>query len=341
MLKNKNIFKILTSIVFSVVLVTVALVAAHKSKSNQEILIPNLTNDSIAEPYRSTSASNDNQTSKVGCQIKDLIDPKDELRESPWNGKWIMKNSTNFTNSEVNISHATDKSFYFEIYSQVGVNTGNMDNYVQSDNCTSGELILKENVATFTDYPFDEKVECIMTFVLSKDHKTLTVKGGNDTLKGCDEYNFGFGVYADGDYAKGLKIEQIGIKDSQIFSDNPQAYDVFAKLVGKYIKLYDGTSMFQDLETYVTSGAKVQVSTVAHEADQQNIIRIGNGNKIWTAVSDFDEEKEKPIIRYFTNVPGWENKIPEDLMRWYMDNYTSKYSSFGYGTSTIVYMNGR
>lgn len=307
-------------------------------KTNLKILILTVLACVVVMAFILTNktTSSTNQNDNIGCKINNLINPKDEIKNSPWNGKWVMKDSSNFSFSKAEISHATNNKFYFHMDAQNGINIGSMDNYVQSDNCVAGDMLIDGNTATFTDHPYDDQEECIMTFTLSDDQKTLTIKGGNGTLKGCDEYSFGHGVYADGEYQKGLEVKQIGIKDSQIFTDYPQAYGVFTKLVGKYLELFDGTAMFQDLDTYATSGAEVQVSGVAHEADIQNIIRVGKGNKIWAAVSDFDEEKNVPIIRYFTNVPGYENKMPEDLMKWYKDNYTGKF-----GTSTVVYIGGR
>ena len=273
----------------------------------------------------------------IDCKISDIINPKDELSQSDWSGKWILKGSDTFNNSQLDISHVTKANFIFSIDAAAGEDMGGLDNASFTDSCKPGKMTIRGDQATFTDYPYGDKEQCIITFTLSKDHKTLTVKDGNDTFGACgSKYAFGQGVYADGEYQKGIQIKQIGIKDSQIFAKYPQAYQVFANLVGDtYIKSFDSLSMLQSLGTDKQFGATVQYTSVAHSSSG-SVIMVGTNNKIWAAFPDSDSSTSASYLRYFTNVPEWKDKLPQTISDWFHDSYDSRPD--WEGSTTVLYM---
>jgi hypothetical protein len=240
---------------------------------------------------------------------------------SAWEGTWVRLDSNNFDYSVIKISDATSKNFKFELEARDGLNTGNWGNNEEKYGLEAGStrLSIDGSRAYYEDKSSIDTLEdgtivplCHADFILSEDKQDLHI----DT--NCDFNGYaGFEVSFVGDYRKDVVTEKITLEDSNLFLNNQKNYNIFKQLVGTHIKAFDDTAMMEINSTEEEGSLEIAHFVVAHGFSlYESIITTTDDGKIWAAVIDRDDADKEMVVRYFTNVVEWKNKLPEEIEKW-------------------------
>ena len=243
-------------------------------------------------------------------------------------GTWTREDSNNFDNTVITISDQTATGFTFSMDAVSGADSGEWSNYDTDQKKMVGTISFAPNVAHYTDDPTNPLYKnddgttnpaCTGDFVLSATDTVL------DLNTDCSELYAGFGVDFSGTFRKDAVVQQIQIKDSDLFSTRPDAYTQFATLVGKSLDLFNQTIAVEDNETVTDKelGA-VTYSTYAvpHAyTELESMVVVGPRNSIWAAVIDNDATTNISSVRYFTTESKWKNKVPRIISDW-MENFS-------------------
>lgn len=261
----------------------------------------------------------------MDLDFKNLKTASEDTASNPlWEGTWVRLDSNNFDYSEIKISNVTAETFEFELYAKNGLNSGHWGNDEEGFGLEVGSTSLSINGLrayyedkSSTDTLGDGTIvpQCHADFILSKDKQGLHI----DT--NCDFNGYaGFGVSFVGDYRKDVEIEKLSIENSLLFSEEAQLYNSFKKLVGVYIEEFDATAMLEENSSKEEGNLLIGEFAVAHGFTlYESIIMVSPNGKIWAAMIGGDYVEEKRVVRYFTNVPEWKNKLPEEIEAWRQD----------------------
>ncbi len=254
-------------------------------------------------------------------EIISAILKKDKNYNNPWEGEWVRIDSTNFDQSILEISNVTEEGFNFSIEAVNG-NMGSIGVNMEEGKDEPVTAFINGNTAKFTykfDEEFDEEKPCIVNFAQLQEGVLEVNESGCDYFKGN-------AVYFGGNYKRGGSILEITTKSTDLFSGKEEAYKEFTKLVGAYIKDFDGTVGIEWEDYDEALKADIGNFFVPHNAMTKSIIIIGPNNKIWAAFSNWPEGEDDMVIQYFTNVPEYKNKIPTKIKEWNNDNYKVIYN---------------
>lgn len=214
-----------------------------------------------------------------------------ELPQAPinhnWEGFWSRKGSS-FANANINISHNTGNSFWFEMEAASGANSGKV----------AGVALIQDNTAIFKD-----KNGGIMNFKLENDNLTIeqnfkmTYYGGN-------------GVVFSGNYSKGSAPKQeTTFNNLKILT--PVQDEIFKNLVKEHYSTFTNTAHLtyttEDLDGF---GSRVHTMGVRGLFTiMESIIMVRDDNKIWAAVIDGNN------VLYFTNT-NRTKALPLTIEKW-------------------------
>jgi hypothetical protein len=252
-----------------------------------------------------------------------------KVADGSWAGAWTRDGSNDFNYSQLSIDTVTPTTFNLDIEAQQGADSGSLTN---ADDTTM-KIVRNGDAADVTSSDSfislgDATTQCSLHLALSGD--TITVSGDESN---CD-YGAGFDVSYLGTYHRGDDITPVTVQGSDFFSTHASAYPAFAQLTGDSATLFDGYAMNESDSTDAALGADVAEFYLDHAETDTCIIIIAPGNKIWAAVPDYEYANLSnasdtagdigtPVVRYFTNVSGWENKLPQTIKDW-MNNTDAK-----------------
>ena len=223
-------------------------------------------------------------------------------------GMWIRDDSTNFTHATLTISNPGLRSFAFAVDASDGADSGSWSNYDSETQSYTGTMSRSGNVVHYVES------ECTADFVLSRDGMTLDV----DT--DCDRTYAGYGVSFSGTFHKNSTIKKVTMNATQIFATHSEAYSSFAKMVGKYLPLFEQTIANETYVTYQDHELGLVASSsfvVPHARTQvESIVILGPKDALWAAVIDWDEKTAKPSVLYFTNQKKWRASMPGMIGEW-------------------------
>ncbi len=247
--------------------------------------------------------------------------PATNTAQPHWEGTWTLDDSNQFYNSQIIISNVQKDTFLFEMNAEAGADVGELNNTDTENHVPT--VFVSGTVANITDdtfgdngYSYEDKTkQCILRLELQADKMVMSDGGG-----ACD-YGAGFGVTYTGTYHRGADIAQRTLETSDFFVAHKDAYPVFKNLVGQYSQNFDNFAMAENDTPVPELHADSAEFWVAHAANTTSMIIVAPGNKIWAGVPDYHESKVHPslddeVIRYFTNVPGYENKMPAVMQKW-------------------------
>ena len=234
--------------------------------------------------------------------------PTQKTPTNLWNGIWVLKGSTNFYNSVLTISSSTDRSFNFTIEAFNG-NLGSVG--ATEEGGSIARAIIKGDSAVYVSGKEDSdpisNSPCHLTFTFKKEN-VISIRE-----EYCGYFE-GANLSFDGDYEKDGAIKELTVKTANLFSGKPEAYNAFAKLVGTYADLFDGTVGYEDDFHDTTASFDIGSFAMPNNAIMGSIIMIGADNEIIAAVTDY--KNEEFIVRYFTNVPEYKHKLPQRIKEW-------------------------
>lgn len=258
---------------------------------------------------------------------------------SDWNGQWLRDGSTNFSSSELYIEDSTALGLHLIL---------NKTDGNSPDDTVSASSYFDEN-RTMSEPPADSiKIEgshllfdtlpdrsspgsgrCTGSFEMSQDQMMLQVKTD------CGDY--------DGTYKRNGMPLIITTENSKIFTDHPDRYLDFKKLVGIYLSDFNGDLQDQEYSGDPTSGAwlgdiailktdikdlgitgltQFQTTSSANAAatlPTAGTVALGQHGEIWAAVTYYDEKKDQTELLYFTNAEPWKKKLPGMIRSWRTD----------------------
>jgi len=208
---------------------------------------------------------------------------------SQWEGKWSRPSSTD--GAEMTISKRTPTSFSFLLQASSGANLGEVEGTA---------TMKKEDVAVYSD-----KEGCELTFTFTNDQVDVS------STSLCSSYA-GVGVSFSGAFNKGdLSIPESSLLTLGVFQ-TPEQDDNFQDVVGKDYPLFIERFQLKREENNLDPfPATVYVGTVRGLQGQMDAIVMTNDREqVWAAVI----ENEK--IKYYTNVPSDQNKLPRTIDYW-------------------------
>ena len=243
-------------------------------------------------------------------------------------GTWTREDSNNFDNTVITISDQTATGFTFSIDAQSGANSGEWSNYDTDAKKMVGTISFAPNTAHYTDDPTNVLYKnddgtmnhaCTGDFTLSATDTVL------DLNTDCSDLYAGFGGDFSGTFRKDATVQQIQIKDSDLFVAQPDAYKQFATLVGNSLNLFNQTIAVEDNETV----ADKELGNVTYSSfavphaytELESMVVVGPRNSIWAAVINYDTATNISNVRYFTTESKWKNKVPRIISDW-MENFS-------------------
>ena len=238
-----------------------------------------------------------------------------------WEGNWIRENSNNFISGKLNIKDITNSSFLFNLFANYGGNVGS----IGEDPNKKEFARIEGNTATDIITDNDLAIQCNLLFRLEGESIYI------EPSEGCSSYA-GFNVTFNGKYKKNGKIKETTLKDLAVLDEKSKEIFVFkdsteisafTKLVGqKYIGLFTGSFMLtNNLETDEALNAKIYSGSVFGTLMRAIIVKDASG-KTWAAATDY--EGENSVIRYFTNVAAYKDRLPDSIEKWKVGTYTEE-----------------
>jgi hypothetical protein len=219
----------------------------------------------------------------------------------PWRGVWSVP--SRFTPSTLTIKSVSAKSFGFKIDAMNGANMGEV----------SGVAKIAGNKAFFDDRQSkdkDSRYGCRLTFT----HRgTFIDVDMNDK---CLSYA-GSGVYFANKYYKGKpKVKEDNFVVLEVFP-NMTLDRKFKALVGAdYEKFLDSFHQIYPEDDLDGFGAKTFSACVRGICPfTAGIIMYDKKGNIWAAVLD-DSTEDQIFAHYYTNAPGWSDKLPVTIEKW-------------------------
>jgi hypothetical protein len=243
----------------------------------------------------------------------------DKRKVSSWSGVWNYP--SRYAPSTLTVKVLSATKIKFDINALNGANVGEI----------SGTARVRGNKAFFDDRESNaedtEKKGCRLLFI--NQGKSVTVKQSTE----CSFYG-GNGVYFAGDYAKGnAKATKDNFVKREVFP-NLGLDRKFKTLVDKdYEKFLDAFHIISEDEDLDALEAKVFSACVRGICPYMaGIIMFDAKGNIWAAVIN-DENEEKTLIHYYTNVAAWTDKLPKTIEAWIAGKYEMSESL------TVIYKN--
>lgn len=203
-----------------------------------------------------------------------------------WAGEWMRLGSTQFDYSEIILKDVTASNLKLSLDAHSGANVGN----IEDDTAYIGD-----DLAVFKNSNF--------IMVLSLIDDTLIVQTDGEGY-------FGMGVYADGDYKKGIQQKILTLTDREIFindSYEQQFKDVVGDEYERFSNVFGSINEGEDIDNF---GAKVCYGWLRGSAMYDaGIIMYTNEGKYWAAVIDVGS------IKYYTNTAD-KTKLPKTIEEW-------------------------
>ncbi len=246
-------------------------------------------------------------SSKMGTDIEYFL----EESNSPWNGVWTSKDQTRFDGQSLRIGSTTEKQFTFVIDSWSGSHDGGYEGIAK---------ITSSSTATYIDEDlFDERISgCTITFELDPEAGRIsTVVGGNDKNNWCNQ-NGGVGVYTGGaTYLKGSQKKDFPLLNF-FDTDDKTTFPEFKKIIGSYEKAFEDKIQLVYVDDATSTGFSIRKYTamIRGLGLSKMLVVVAKNNQIWAIVDDDSDYPKTSIVRYFTNVPEYKNKLPLFIKDW-------------------------
>jgi hypothetical protein len=235
-----------------------------------------------------------------------------------WNGVWGVP--SRFTPATLTIKPLSATSFKFKIEAMTGANMGDV----------SGVAKIKGNKAYFDDRQSSKKAEdkygCTLTFTHMGTF--IDIKASNK----CQNYA-GLNVYFDNRYYKGKrKPLETDFVYLEVFP-NKALDGKFKLLVGRdYERFLNAFHQIYPEDDLDKLGATVYSACVEGMCSfWAGIIMYDKQGNFWAAVLD-DSAADKIVARYYTNAPGWADKLPQTI-----DKFIAEKREANNGNLTIVF----
>lgn len=248
--------------------------------------------------------------------------------DKSWEGEWVLEDAIQDYSGTLTIKNQIANSFSFSLDTYNGAHMGNVDGEAK---------IVDASASSIVGDASEKEYQCQVDF--SKNRDKIEIK----TTNGDCSYFRGARAFFAGSYIKNGTVEESALKDIvrvyggggpdetdlHIFK-NDEELNAFQKLVGNnHVSLF--TSSFQlvfreddteHLNARVYTGGVAGLYTISEGII---IIGIGSPTKIWAAAIDDD------VVRYFTNVSGYTNNLPETIEKW-RERFQNK---------KVIFMNGQ
>ena len=234
-----------------------------------------------------------------------------KVTDKSWEGEWVLKGATQDYSGTLVIKNQTENSFFFSLDTFNGAHSGSINGEAKITGVRASSIVGDAN---------EKEYQCLVDF-----NKSAGQIGIETTNSDCSYFRGARGFFA-GDYEKNVVAKERTLKDivrviggggpdeadPHIFK-NDNEINVFQRLVGdNYVKLF--TDSFQlvfreddaeKLNARVYTGGVTGLYTIS-----EGIIIIGSPNRIWAAAIDGD------VVRYFTNVSDYTNRLPKTIEKW-------------------------
>lgn len=276
-----------------------------------------LSGDLVAEPGRraissleSSAQSDDeskysaNKARLKSSEVEGGSDQKPSMRggasdRSTWAGERARYNDNEFSGGEILIKDVTKTGFSFELNVFNGAHMGEI----------SGVARFKGGDAVFREPQRDGGCEVL-----------FSMKGENieiGTTEDCGRYG-GMGVTFDGVYRKGgVQKKNSSLLDIGVLNDKAED-DAFREVVKKdYQAFLSNSQLIMEGTDEDGFGARVVTTAVRGMFSiYESIIMITTEGKIWAATTVVPQEDRPTVIKYFTNDPGYTDKLPKTIELW-------------------------
>jgi len=221
--------------------------------------------------------------------------------EANWSGNWHLNQV--WDNGWLMFGNVTSDSLDFALTVVRGSHVGTLEGRAAR---RGSKAIFKQK--TFEDEPCELLFECFNEYVLVEQSSSNLACG------------FGARAYAAGRFERKKLLRKtaltVGNGDGDTFFTQ-ETHDEFRRLVGdKSYELFAFNMEVRERTTNQKGQTVVTGAVPGLYTTNEAIIVYDQSNKIWAATLDFEEGKEEPFVRHYTNDLASKTKMLPDIESW-------------------------